>query len=438
MGDMEDKKGPWTEGATPGNTNPWLRGLAWVPSLYFIQGLPYAVVNNVVPAMYKNLGASNAEITFWTSWMSSVWAFKPLWSSIIETLGTKRRWVLAMQAAMGPMLALVALVLPLPNFLELSVAILFALAFLSATHDIAADGLYMLGLDPQQQSAFVGVRSFFWRMALLSGEGGLVYLSGALTHDMDPVRAWSITLGVAASVFFLSTALHLLALPTPASDQAKTGSNLAAQSADVWMSFFRKPRIIEAILFLVFYRFAENQLVRLITPFLLDARDKGGLGLSNEELGFAKGTIGVIMLMLGGILGGLSISRWGLKACLWPMVAIIHLPDLVFVYLSWIQPTNYPLICGLIGVEQFGYGFGFTAYMMFMILLADGEHKTAHYAIGTGIMALSVTLTGMLTGFLQERIGYPWFFAWVVLATIPGAIVAALVQIPADFGKAKG
>jgi PAT family beta-lactamase induction signal transducer AmpG len=419
--------------------NTWLRGLAWVPSLYFVQGLPYAVVNNVAPAMLKNLQVGNAEITFWTSWMSSVWAFKPLWSSLVDTTGTKRRWVLMMQAAMGPILALVALALPTPFFLEATIALLFVLAFLSATHDIAADGLYMLGLDQRQQAAFVGVRSFFWRMALLGGEGGLVYLSGYFAHQMDPTRAWAYTLGAASLVFVVAAGLHLGALPVPAGDRPSTsaGGQLARESVEVWRSFFRKPNIVQAVLFLVFYRFAENQLVRLITPFLLDDRADGGLGLTNEALGFAKGTVGVIALMVGGILGGLAISRWGLRACLWPMVAIIHLPDLVFVYLSWVQPTSYPLICALIGVEQFGYGFGFTAYMMFMILLADGEHKTAHYAIGTGIMALSVTLTGMLTGWLQERIGYPMFFAWVVLATIPGVIVAAIVHIPPEFGRAQ-
>lgn len=430
-------EGPRAEGTAQSAPASWVRGMMWVPSLYFVQGLPYAIVNNVVPAMYKNLGVGNTEITFWTSWLSSIWAFKPLWSSLVETMGTKRRWVLVMQAAMGPVLALTALALPLPQVLTLTIVLLFALAFLSATHDIAADGLYMLGLDQSQQAAFVGVRSFFWRMALLGGEGGLVYLSGRLAHQMAPVQAWSVTIGCAGAVFVLTTALHLVSLPTPAEDQPKPGGNLALQSAEVWSTFFSKPNIVSAIFFLVFYRFAENQLVRLITPFLLDPREAGGLGLTNEELGFAKGTVGVILLMTGGILGGLSISRFGLKACLWPMVAIIHLPDLVFVYLSWMQPESYLLICALVGVEQFGYGFGFTAYMMFMIMLADGQHKTAHYAIGTGIMALSVTLTGMLTGWLQARIGYPWFFAWVMLATIPGVIVAAMVHIPADFGRAQ-
>lgn len=422
------------EGARTG----WLRGLSWVPSLYYVQGLPYAIVNNVALAMYKNLGVGNAEITFWVSWLSFIWAIKPLWGSFVDSVSTKRWWVLAMQALMGPTLALIALALPTPASFNLTIALFFVLAFTSATHDIAADGLYMLGLEEREQAALVGVRSFFWRVALLSGEGGLVYLSGVLAHQVDPVTAWSRTLFVAAVVFLVATALHFVSLPHAPSDIPKVADGgLAMASVEVWRSFFRKKNIGAGILFLVFYRFAENQLMRLIVPFLLDPRTEGGLGLTNEQLGLAKGTIGVIAMMIGGILGGLTIARFGLKKSLWPMVAIIHLPDLVFVYLSWVQPTDYSLVCALIGIEQFGYGYGFTAYMMFMILLADGEHKTAHYAIGTGIMALSVTLTGMFTGALQEAVGYPWFFAWVALSTIPGVFVAWLVRIPPDFGRSR-
>jgi MFS transporter, PAT family, beta-lactamase induction signal transducer AmpG len=211
-----------------------------------------------------------------------------------------------------------------------------------------------------------------------------------------------------------------------------------AFGVETFASFFRKEGIVAAVLFILFYRFAENQLVKLIAPFLLDPRAEGGLGLTNEQYGFAKGTVGVLALVIGGLLGGASISRWGLRACLWPMVAIMHLPDLVFVYLSWALPTSYPLIVALVGVEQFGYGFGFTAYMMFLIRLADGPYKTAHYAIATGLMALSVTLTGMFTGALQERIGYQWFFLWVVVSIVPGVIVAAMVKIEPGFGKATG
>lgn len=414
----------------------WLRGFAWVPSLYFVQGLPYAVVNNVAPVVYKNLGVGNAEMTFWVSWMSSVWAFKALWSPFVDTVSTKRTWVLAMQALMGPTLAVSALALGTPSYFEVTIALFFVLAFLSATHDIAADGLYMLGLPQGLQSAFVGVRSTFWRLALMSGEGGLVYLSGRFAHTMAPAAAWTYTLGIAGAVFVAATLLHVVALPRPADDRPAS-ADVVRGSADAFASFFRKPGIVAGIAFLVFYRFAENQLVKLIVPFLLDPRESGGLGLTNEELGFAKGTVGVLALIVGGILGGLAVSRWGLRRCLWPMVAIMHLPDLVFVYLSAVQPTSYPLVVALIGVEQFGYGFGFQAYMMFMILLAQGPNKTAHYAIGTGIMALSVTLTGMFTGALQERIGYQAFFLWVLVSIVPGLLVAWWVDIPRGFGASK-
>lgn len=411
---------------------PWL----WVPSLYFVQGLPYALVNNVAPVLYKNLGVGNAAITFWTSWISFLWTLKPLWSPAIDARSTKRRWVLLTQAVLAPLIALVGLALPLPAYFQITIVLLFVVAFVSATHDIAADGLYMLGLSQGEQSGFVGVRSAFWRLALLSAEGGLVWISGRLAHTMAPGAAWTWTLVVAATVLAVSVAWHALALPVSAEDRARGEGQGLQFGAETFRTFFAKPDILASISFILFYRFAENQLVKLIAPFLLDPRDAGGLGLTNEQYGLAKGTIGVVALVVGGLLGGAAISRWGLKACLWPMVAIMHTPDLVFVYLAWAQPSNYPLITALIGVEQFGYGFGFTAYMMYLIRMAEGPYKTAHYAIATGLMALSVFATGTFTGALQEAIGYRWFFLWVVLSIIPGILVAAAVRIEPEFGKA--
>lgn len=413
---------------------PW----AWVPTLYFVQGLPYALVNNVAPVLYKNLGVGNAQITFWTSWISFLWTLKPLWSPVVDARSTKRRWVVACQVVLAPLIALVALALPLSAFFQATIVLLFGIAFVSATHDIAADGLYMLGLSQGQQSGFVGVRSAFWRLALLSSEGGLVWLSGRLAHTFAPDTAWAWTLLAAAVVLAVSAAWHFFALPVSSEDRARGEGQGLAFGVETFAAFFRKDGIVAAVGFILFYRFAENQLVKLIAPFLLDPRADGGLGLTNEQYGFAKGTVGVLALVIGGLLGGASISRWGLRACLWPMVAIMHLPDLVFVYLSWVQPESYGLICALIGVEQFGYGFGFTAYMMYLIRLAEGPYKTAHYAIATGLMALSVTLTGMFTGALQEAIGYRWFFLWVVVSIVPGVIVAALVRVEPEFGKAQG
>jgi len=437
-------------GRSDSAVRPWL----WVPTLYFIQGLPYSIVNKVTPVLYKDLGASNAEITFWVSWLSVLWAFKAFWSPLVDKVSTKRRWVVVMQAVMGPTLGLLAFTLPTPVFVQASLALFFVLAFSSATYDVAADGFYMLGLRTEQQAAFVGVRSTFWRAGLIAAESGMVMAAGYLMAHTTPTSAWSLTLGGSALVFVAATAFHAWTLPRPPDDQPAPGGPLGdtattpddapthtwfSDGAREWMRvvvpFFRKRGAFEAILFIFFFRFAENMMLSLVAPFMKDPVAAGGLGLDNVQFGFAKGFVGVLALLLGGVLGGLAISRHGLKAWLWPMVAILHLPDVVFLYLSWVQPQSFPLICGLVGLEQFGYGFGFTAYMMFLMRLASGPHKTAHYAIATGLMALAVTVTTMWTGALQEQIGYRWFFVVVLVSVVPSTLVTALVKIEPEFGR---
>jgi MFS transporter, PAT family, beta-lactamase induction signal transducer AmpG len=416
---------------------PWWHPLTWVPSLYFVQGLPYVIANNVSVVLYKQLQVSNAEIAFYTSWFGLVWAFKALWSPFVDATSTKRRWTLAMQGAMAPVLAMVAFALPLPSFVQISLALFLVLAVLSATHDVAADGFYMLGLRQDQQSAFVGVRSTFWRVALVFGEGGLVMLAGFLARQWTIEQAWTATMLVAAGLFAGFSLFHALVLPRPGADLPRERTQTFANTGEIVASFFRKEGIVSAILFLAFYRFAENHLSKLVSPFLLDGVDAGGLGLSAEAVGFAKGTVGVVALVVGGILGGIAIWRDGLRRWLWPMVFALNAPDLVYVWLAWAQPENYPLVVALIGVEQFGYGFGFTAYMMFMIRLAEGEHKTAHYAFGTGLMALFAWAAQSWSGWMQEQLGYDLFFWYVLLWILPGIWVAWLVDIPADFGRRK-
>ncbi|MEZ4236272.1 MAG: MFS transporter [Myxococcota bacterium] len=549
---MSDPASPAPAPPAAPTPTAWWRPWTWVPSLYFVEGLPYVVANNVSIVMYKQLELSNAAIAFYTSWFGLVWAFKALWSPFVDRTSSKRRWTVVMQAAMAPVLVLLALSLPLPSFLQLSLAGFLVLAVLSATHDIAADGFYMLGLPEDQQSAFVGVRSTFWRIALVLGEGGLVMLAGWLAHTRTVEAAWTTTLLVAATLFAVFAAFHALVMPTPAADPLRAppvaeagqvlrdaatpqaarvavsglpallawavltytdlplalqgalavlvavgvlagtlgpralatgGSRPAWLAADAavavglavlfhallpdtslllvvvflcgpfWLlhglmlqqggsdsvigSFAAKPGIGAAVLFLLFYRFAENHLARLVSPFLLDPVAVGGLGLSAEAVGFAKGTVGVLALTAGGILGGLAIWRHGLKAWLWPMVFALNAPDLVYVWLAYAQPDNYPLVVGLIGVEQFGYGFGFTAYMMFMIRLAEGEHKTAHYAFATGLMALFAWAAQSWSGWMEEQLGYQLFFVYVLAWILPGIFVAWWVDIPPSFGKRK-
>jgi PAT family beta-lactamase induction signal transducer AmpG len=413
---------------------------AWIPSLYFAQGIPYVVVMTLSVIMYKNLGLSNTEIALYTSWLYLPWVIKPLWSPLVELFGTKRRWIVLLQFLVGVALAMVALTLPGDNFLRMSLAVFWLMAFASASHDIAADGFYMLALTQKNQAAFVGVRSTFYRLANIGGQGGLVYLAGVLSERTGSMKtAWSLVFFALAALFIAMAAYHRFWLPRPASDTAGQGrAGSAALLRDffqVFAEFFRKPGLLVTLGFLLLYRFPEAQLLKLATPFLLDSAEAGGLGLSNKAVGIAYGTVGLTALTLGGLLGGWVISRWGLKRALWPLVLLMHVPNAAFLLLALARPESLWLISGALAIEQFGYGLGFTAYLMYMILVADGPHKTAHYAICTGFMALSMMLPGMWSGWLQAQLGYLSFFIWVLVATLPSLAMAALIKIPADFGK---
>jgi len=414
--------------------NPW----RWIPSLYFGQGIPYVVVMTLSVIMYKNLGLSNTDIALYTSWLYLPWVIKPLWSPLIELFHTKRSWIIALQFLIGVALAMVALTIPGPQAFQMTLAVFWLMAFASASHDIAADGFYMLALPQHQQAAFVGVRSTFYRLANIGGQGGLVYLAGELQERTGSMAtAWSIVFWVLAGLFVLMAVYHRFMLPRPASDVPVTGSagSLMREFFKVFAEFFRKPGILVILGFLLLYRFPEAQLLKLATPFLLDKPELGGLGLSTKAVGIAYGTVGLTALTLGGLLGGWVISRVGLKRALWPLILLMHVPNAAFLLLAWAMPSSLVVISSALAVEQFGYGLGFTAYLMYMILVADGPHKTAHYAICTGFMALGMMLPGMWSGWLQQQLGYLSFFVWVMLATIPSFAMAALIKIPADFGK---
>jgi PAT family beta-lactamase induction signal transducer AmpG len=609
--------------APSASRNPW----AWVPTLYFAQGLPYVAVNMISVIMYKSLGLSNTDIALYTSWLNWPWVIKPLWSPVVDILKTRRQWIWVMQLIIGAGMAAVALSIPAPRFFQYTMAVLSLLAFSSATHDIAADGFYMLATTEKEQAFFVGIRSTFFRLSMISGQGLLVILAGLIqthtgltqidlavhakpgapTHtfstnqitsinaesgslrltvtpiaidinpgprprdevaaittaarqwnrehhfnrvaeatktadtkpslwkqhisgpladflrrhfgrgspaksdyagnvgvfyvqlnrppdkemtvtiafgsgdksislaegarlifddknwntpaigvvQLDPalktessalfqVRSgniklsWIVVFLLLASLFLIAGIYHRFILPRPERDRpGETATVLAfvKEFLRTFGAFFRKPRIAILLLFLLFYRFAEAQLVKLVAPFLLDARETGGLGLTTGQVGFAYGTVGVVALTCGGLLGGMLVSRKGLKFWLWPMVLIMHLPDAAFVYLAYVQPANFAAINVCVALEQFGYGFGFTAYLLYMIYIARGKHETAHYAICTGFMALGMMLPGMFSGWLQDLIGYQHFFVWVMLATIPGFLVAAFAPLDAEFGR---
>lgn len=418
--------------------SPW----RWVPSLYFAQGLPYVVVMSLAVVLYKNLGLSNTEIALYTSWLYLPWVIKPLWSPVVDLLGTKRRWVVLLQFVVGAAFGLVALSLPAPHFLQLTLAVFWLMAFASATHDIAADGFYLLALPTHTQAAFVGVRSTFYRLAMIGGQGGLVYLAGRLqTRGATVVAAWVGVFTFIAVLYAGFALFHAWALPRPANDlPAPRGYAFGAGFAEVFLAFFRLPGIGRILAFLLLYRFAEAQLLKLVQPFMLDPTTAGGLGLSNEQVGIGYGTVGIGALVVGGLLGGWVISRIGLKRALWPLMICMHLPNLVFVALAWWQPAHLVTISAGIALEQLGYGFGFTAYLVFMLMVAGGPdgknvHKTAHYALCTGFMALGMMIPGMWAGWLEDRLGYLQFFIWGCLATLPSFIAAYFIRVPPEFGR---
>lgn len=415
--------------------SPWF----WIPSLYYAQGIPFVVVMTVSVILYKRLGLSNTDIALYTSWLYLPWVIKPIWSPVVDILKTRRYWIVAMQLLIGAGLAGVALTIPSDNFFRYTIAVFWLIAFSSATHDIAADGFYISALSDHQQAWFVGIRSTFYRLAMITGQGLLVMVAGYLEGTTGSISiAWSMTFYLLAAIFLMLFAWHRFVLPRPAADVVRQSlplRSLFKKSLETFASFFRKEHIGRVLAFLLLYRFAEAQLVKLAAPFLLDVKAAGGLELSTGAVGLAYGTVGILMLTIGGVLGGMLAARHGLRRWLWWMVAAINLPNAVYIALAYLQPENLMFVNIAVGIEQFGYGFGFTAYMLYMIYVARGLHSTAHYAICTGFMSLGMMLPGMISGWLQELLGYQHFFVWILIATIPSFLVVALVPLDREFGK---
>lgn len=418
-------------------TSPW----EWIPTLYFAEGIPYVAVMTISLVMYKRLGMSNADITLYTSWLYLPWVIKPFWSPFIDLLKTKRWWIVTMQLLIGAALGGVAFTIPGPYWLQGTLFFFWLMAFASATHDIAADGFYMLGLDEHEQSLFVGIRSTFYRIATIVGQGVLVMIAGnleVLTRDVS--YSWSLMFYLMAGLFIAMWLYHNWILPHPDEDSSRGRMDASAMTGELWrtiVSFFQKPQVVVGICFMLFYRMPEGLLAKVSALFLIDSQTNGGLGLSPAEYGFVQGTVGVIGLTLGGILGGLVASRDGLKKWLWPMVCAITLPDLVYVYLAYALPESLAVVNVCVFIEQFGYGFGFSAYMLYLIYYSRGEHKTSHYALCTAFMALSMMIPGLFAGALQEAVGYKMFFIIVMLACTMTFVVSALLKIDPEFGKKK-
>lgn len=396
------------------------------------------LVVTVSAIMFKQLGISNADVALYTSWLYLPWVIKPFWSPFVDLVKTKRWWLLLTQLILGAGLAGVALTLNTANFFKWSLAILWLLAFSSATHDISIDGFYMLGLDEGEQSLFVGIRNTAYRIAMIAGQGGLLIMVGQFERLFgSTVRAWSLGFMVAGGLMILLWLYHSYLLPHPVADCTigVSGKNILKEFGMTFVSYFKKPNILPALLFILLFRFPEAQLGKIAPLFLVDDAASGGLALTTGQVGFAQGTLGVIGLLLGGILGGITLSHYGLKKCIWYMVAAISVPDLVYVYLSWFPTQNMALVSTCIFIEQMGYGFGFTAYTLFLMYFARGEHQTSHYAISTGIMALGMMLPGMISGMLQEHMGYRTFFIWVIACCAVTCVVSAIIRYEPDFGK---
>jgi len=407
----------------------------WVPILYFTQGLPYVLVVSVSVIMYKQLGVSNEDIGLYTSLLYLPWVLKPLWSPFVDLKSTKRKWFLSMQLLIALALFGVALTIPSSLFLTTTLACFWMAAFASATNDIASDGYYMLGLTEKKQSFFVGMRSTFYRPAMVTGEGLIVVMAGFLENKYgDNSKAWSITMTVAAFLMLILTVSNFFAAPKYESSVEITRDSPKG-FFEVFASFFKKPGIGIALAFILTYRLGESQLVKMAAPFLLDAPDKGGLGYSTEQLGTIFGTAGVIFLSIGGILGGILISKDGLKKWMLPMVISLNLPNVLYAILAMSKTTSIYAVTGTVILEKFGYGFGFAAFLMYLIYISEGKSKTSHYAIATGFMALGMMLPGMISGFMQQWLGYGGFFVWVVIAALPALFLVKFIKYPADFGK---
>ena len=418
--------------------NPW----AWIPTLYFAEGLPYVVVMTLAVVMYMEMGMSDTEIALYTAWLGLPWVIKPLWSPFVDLYKTKRWWVLSMQLLLGAAFAGVAFTVNTGFWFQGTMFFFFLMAFSSATHDIAADGFYMIELDSHDQSWFVGIRNTFYRIAVIFGQGVLVWVADQLQNVFPDSKAftWSLIFFALAAIFIAIWLYHTFIMPRPAdrSNEGQTVADVARGLKQMLLSFFTKvpaKQIIFVLLFLLLYRFPEAMLTKMASTFLLRPVEDGGLGLTKEAFGLAYGTVGLIGLLLGGIVGGMLASRDGLKRWLWPFVCAITLPEIVYVYLSYVQPDNLWLISSCLFIEQFGYGLGFTALTLYMLYYSQGEFKTSHYAICTGLTDLGLMLPGMVSGWIKDLVGYRDFFIIVMFLCVITFAVTAFIKIDPEFGK---
>lgn len=422
--------------ASPGRWRPWL----WVPSLTFSDALPSVAVMTISVILYKQLGLSNAAITFYTSWLYLPWVLKPVWSPFIDLIKTKRWWILAMEVLIGAAFGGIAFTIPTSLWLQGSLFFFWVMAFAGASHCVAADGFYMLGLDTHQQAGFMGIRTLFDRLTTIFGQGILIMIAGNLqvVYRNSIAFSWSLMLYGVMGIFLAIWLWHSYALPYAKEDVTHRYVDVRTiwqGFLDSFRTFLQKDQVWLAILFILFFRMPEGLLSKVSELFLIDAGHNGGLGLSPQEYGLVQGTVGIIGLAVGGILGGVVASRDGLRRWLWPMVVAFTLPEIVYVVLSYSLPSSLLVINACIFVEQFGFGFGLTAYMLYLIYYSRGEFKTSHYALASAMMFLSMMLPGIFAGALQEAMGYRHFFVLTLISCVVMYVLAAFVRIDPTFGK---
>ena len=418
--------------------NPW----AWIPTLYFAEGLPNIIVTGLSVVMYMQMGLTDAEVGLYTGWLALPWVIKPLWSPFIDLLKTKRWWVLTMQALIGASLAGIAFSIPTAFWFQATMCLFFLIAFCSATHDISADGFYMIELDDHNQAKYVGLRNTFYRLAIIFVNGMLVSLAGILQVVFrGQIRfTWSLIFYGLAGLFIGLWLYHSRLMPRPTEDvhTKRTLTEVTSELKKMFITFFQKfdrRGTVIVMLFLLFYRFPEALLNTMTKTFMLRNNYAGGLGLSPQEYGLANGTVGLIGLLLGGIIGGILVSRDGMKRWLWPMVCAITLPDVVYIYLSYSLNSNLVVVSSCLFIEQFGYGLGFTVLTLYMLYYSQGKYKTSHYSICTGISYLGLMLPGMLSGYIKDMVGYRMFFIIVMVCCAITFAVTAFLKIDPDFGK---
>lgn len=414
---------------------------AWVPSLYMGEALPFSAVMLLSLVMFKEMGMTDSQITLYTGWLGTPWVIKPIWSPIVDNLKTKRWWIVSMQFLMGVALAMVALTLPTAFWLKASLAVLMVIAFASATHDISADGFYIIALSDKDQELYVGVRNTFYRVGLVIGQGGLVLLVGYMQEGtfgawLQPMlSSWMAVFIIMAVLMVVLGVYHACVLPKverSVHERFDIGEQVR-EFVKTLRVFVGKPHIVSALCFILLFRLPEGLLTKIVPLFLMRSADEGGLAMSDTDFGLIYGTLGVIGLLAGGLVGGWAVSRWGLKRCLWPLVMCITLPDVVYVYLSYCPTDNMWLVGSCVCVEQIGYGLGFAAYTLYLVTFSRGERSTAVFSICTAGQYLGgVMLPGMVSGLISENIGYQKFFLLIMLFCLVTFAVTAIVKIDED------